>query len=88
MTKRGGFLSEAGQAGLIGASDLASVAAANAFRPEPMPLHFGKIGAAIALLTVAAFVLWLIFTTFFATEQVEQKIERTGAIALGVSQLS
>jgi hypothetical protein len=48
-----------------------------------MPLHFGKIGAAIALLTVAAFVLWLIFTTFFATEQAEQKIEQQGAVELG-----
>jgi len=47
-----------------------------------MPLHFGKIGAAIALLTVAAFVLWLIFTTFFATEQAEQKVDQTGAIEL------
>jgi hypothetical protein len=48
-----------------------------------MPLHFGRIGAAIALLTVAAFLLWLIFTTFFATEEAEQKIERTGGIELG-----
>jgi hypothetical protein len=48
-----------------------------------MPLHFGKIGAAIALLTVAAFVAWLIFTTFFATEEAEQKIEQTGAVELG-----
>jgi hypothetical protein len=48
-----------------------------------MPLHFGKIGAAIALITVAAFVLWLIFTTFFATEQADQKIERTGAVTFG-----
>ncbi len=47
-----------------------------------MPLHFGKIGAAIALLTVAAFVLWLIFTTFFATEQAEQRIDQTGAVAI------
>ena len=45
-----------------------------------MPLHFGKIGAAIALLTVAAFVLWLIVTTFFATEQAEEEIGQTGAI--------
>jgi hypothetical protein len=50
-----------------------------------MPLHFGKIGAAIALLTVAAFVLWLIFTTFFATEQADQEIERTGAASFGAS---
>jgi hypothetical protein len=48
-----------------------------------MPLHFGKIGAAIALLTVAAFVLWLVFTTFFATEEAEQRLEPTGAIELG-----
>ena len=51
-----------------------------------MSLHFGKIGAAIALITVAAFVLWLIFTTFFATEQAEQQIDRTGAVAFGASQ--
>ena len=48
-----------------------------------MPLHFGKIFAAIALLTVAAFVLWLLFTTLFATEQAEQKIEQHGAVELG-----
>jgi hypothetical protein len=48
-----------------------------------MPLNFGKIGAAIALLTVAAFVLWLIVTTFFATEQAEEKVEQTGAVTLG-----
>ena len=45
-----------------------------------MPLHFGKIGAAIALLTIAAFILWLLFTTFFATEEAEQTLERTGAV--------
>jgi hypothetical protein len=50
-----------------------------------MPLHFGKIGAAIALLTVAAFVLWLLATTFFPTEQAEQKIEDTGAVELNFS---
>ena len=53
-----------------------------------MPLHFGKIGAATALLTVAAFVLWLIFTTFFATEEAEQKIEQTGAVELSGFSLS
>ena len=45
-----------------------------------MPLQFGKIGAAIALLTIAAFILWLLFTTLFATEEAEQTIEPTGAI--------
>ncbi len=53
-----------------------------------MPLHFGKIFGAIALLTVAAFVLWLLFTTFFATEEADQKIERTGAVELAGSSLA
>jgi hypothetical protein len=48
-----------------------------------MPLNFGKIGAIIALLTIAAFVLWLIITAFFATEQADEEVERTGAIELG-----
>jgi len=47
-----------------------------------MPLHFGKIFGAIAVLTVAAFVLWLIVTTWFATEEADQQIERTGAVEL------
>jgi hypothetical protein len=47
-----------------------------------MPLNFGKIGAVIAPITVAAFVLWLIATTFFASEQAEQELEQTGAVTL------
>jgi hypothetical protein len=47
-----------------------------------MPLSFGKIGAAIALLTVAAFVIWLLVTTFFATEQAEDTIQPTGNLTL------
>lgn len=47
-----------------------------------MPLHYGKVFAAIALLTIAAFVLWLLFTTFFATEEADKQIERTGAVEL------
>jgi len=52
-----------------------------------MPLHFGKIFAAIALLTIGAFIAWLLFTTLFATEQAEQKIDKTGAVgsSLGAS---
>jgi hypothetical protein len=46
-----------------------------------MPLNFGKIGAAIALLTVAAFVLWLIFTSFFSGETVEEDAGQTGALS-------
>jgi hypothetical protein len=53
-----------------------------------MPLHFGKIGAAIAILTVVAFVLWLIFTTLFATERAEKKIEQTGALGVSADRLS
>ena len=45
-----------------------------------MPVHFGKIFAAISLITIAAFVLWLLFTTFFATEQADEKIEQHGAV--------
>ena len=45
-----------------------------------MPLNFGKIGAAIALLTVAAFVLWLLFTSFFASETVEEDAGQTGSL--------
>ena len=47
-----------------------------------MPLQFGKIFGAIALMTVAAFVLWLLFTTLFATEEADQRLERTGAVEL------
>jgi len=46
-----------------------------------MPLHFGKIFAAIALL-IAAFVLWLLFNTFLATERAEEKIEQHGTLDL------
>ena len=47
-----------------------------------MPLHFGKVFAAVALITVAAFVLWLIATTFFATEEADQQIGQGRAITL------
>ena len=69
---------------MIATADLAKVLA-SLQGPLRMPLHFGKIGAAIALLTVAAFVLWLLATTFFATEQADQKIEGSGAIELDSS---
>jgi hypothetical protein len=50
-----------------------------------MPLHFGKIFAALALLTIGAFIAWLLFTTLFATEQAEQKIYKTGAADFSVT---
>lgn len=68
---------------MIAAGDLATVPGS---RPgtsfKHMPLNFGKIGAVVALLTIAAFVLWLIATTFFATEQAEQQLAPTGALTL------
>ena len=45
-----------------------------------MPLNFGKVGAALALITVAAFVLWLLFTSFFASETVEEDAGQTGSL--------
>jgi hypothetical protein len=50
-----------------------------------MPLSFGKIGAFIALFTIAAFILWLLVTSFFASETVEEDAAATGAIELGGS---
>lgn len=47
-----------------------------------MPLSFGKIGSIIALLTVAAFVLWLLFTSFFASETVEEDAGQTGSLSV------
>ncbi|MGA8690280.1 MAG: hypothetical protein ACLQF1_02700 [Methyloceanibacter sp.] len=38
-----------------------------------MPLHFGKIFAFIALLTVLAFVLWLLWGSIFAGETFDKK---------------
>jgi hypothetical protein len=45
-----------------------------------MPLHYGKVFAAIALITVGAFVLWLIVTAFFATEEADRQIEQGGSL--------
>ena len=67
---------------MIGVHDLATVPALPTTFGYRMPLSFGKIGAAISLLTIAAFVLWLVVTTFFATEQAKETIPPTGAIAL------
>jgi hypothetical protein len=38
-----------------------------------MPLHFGKVFGVIALLTVAAFVLWLLWGALFQGAEVEQE---------------
>lgn len=52
-----------------------------------MPLHFSKIFAAIALVTIAAFIFWMIATAFFATEEADQQIEQGEAITLDGAQL-
>jgi hypothetical protein len=36
-----------------------------------MPLRYGKVFAIIALLTIAAFILWQLWVAFFAGETVE-----------------
>jgi hypothetical protein len=46
-----------------------------------MPLHFGKVFALIALLTIVAFVLWQLWIAVFAGETVDK---RTGLNLLGV----
>ncbi|MGE5261240.1 MAG: hypothetical protein ACM3MH_10245 [Actinomycetota bacterium] len=69
---------------MIVAAGFATVAARNKDVLRSMPLYFGKIFAAIALLTIGAFIAWLLFTSLFATEQAEQKIEKTGAAGLSV----
>ena len=40
-----------------------------------MPLHFGKIFIFIALLTVAAFVLWQLWLAIFAGETFDKHAE-------------
>ena len=47
-----------------------------------MPLNFGKLGAAIALITIAAFIGWLLFTSFFASETVEEDVGTLSVPAL------
>ena len=37
----------------------------------PMPLHFGKVFAFIVFLTIGAFVLWMVFGSFFEGEEAE-----------------
>ena len=49
-----------------------------------MPLSFGTLGKAIALLVVVAFVLWLIFIYGFASEEAADDAERSGAIEMVV----
>lgn len=50
-----------------------------------MPLSFGTLGKAIAILVVVAFVLWLIFIYGFASEEAADEAEPTGAIEMTVT---
>ena len=45
-----------------------------------MPLSFGTFGKAVAILIIAAFVLWLIFTNMFASEEAAEEAEPVGVI--------
>jgi hypothetical protein len=45
-----------------------------------MPLSFGAFGKAVTLLIIVAFVLWLIFTYVFATEEAADEAEDVGAV--------
>jgi len=53
-----------------------------------MPLSFGPFGKAVALFIIAAFVLWLIFTYMFATEEAADEAERVGALPTAAQPLS
>jgi len=45
-----------------------------------MPLSFGAFGKAVAILVIAAFMLWLIFTYMFASEEAAMDAEQLGAL--------
>lgn len=45
-----------------------------------MPLSFGRFGKAVAILIIAAFVAWLIFTYMFASEEAAVEAESVGAV--------
>ena len=49
-----------------------------------MPLSFGTFGKAVAIFIIAAFVLWLIFTYMFATEEVADEAESVGSIEMHI----
>ena len=51
-----------------------------------MPLHYTKIFALLALITIGAFVLWLVVGSWFQGES-ESKIEqpKSGSLATGVT---
>ncbi|MFD0985843.1 hypothetical protein [Methyloligella solikamskensis] len=52
---------------------------------KQMPLHFGKVGALIAIATITAFLLWLMFGAFFEGETVEDGAAMLGAKPVAAS---
>ncbi|ODS01215.1 hypothetical protein AUC68_12695 [Methyloceanibacter methanicus] len=60
----------------------------NLKRVSFMPLSFGPLGKAVAILIIAAFVLWLIFTYMFATEEAAEDAEQVGALSAAAQPLS
>ncbi len=45
-----------------------------------MPLSFGTFGKAVAILIIVAFVAWLVFTYFFASEEAADEAASIGAV--------
>jgi hypothetical protein len=45
-----------------------------------MPLSFGAFGKAVAICVITAFVLWLVFTYMFASEEAAVEAEQLGGI--------
>lgn len=50
-----------------------------------MPLSFGPLWKALALLVAVALALWMIFTYVFATDEVADDAEQSGAIEMVVT---
>jgi hypothetical protein len=50
-----------------------------------MPLSFGAVGKAVVILVVVAFVLWLIFTYMFASEEAAVEAEQIGGLPTKVA---
>ncbi len=43
-----------------------------------MPLHLGKIAALVAILTIGAFILWLLFGSIVTGERADEAAEQAG----------
>ena len=43
-----------------------------------MPLHLGKVAGLIAILTIGAFILWLLFGSIITGERADQDVQQGG----------